>query len=126
MVVSSCPFCNTDAKKVLLSSRNTMAFLDGFPVTEGHSLVVPKRHIASIFELPEAEQAEVWAVVAKVRALLEKQYSPDGFNIGVNDGPAAGQTIQHAHVHIIPRRKGDIADPKGGIRWIMADKAKYW
>jgi len=109
-----------------LEAQNTLAFRDNFPVTEGHTLVAPKRHVAGIFDLTESEQAELWIEVAKVRALLKKQYSPDGFNIGVNDGAVAGQTIAHAHIHVIPRRKGDVEDPRGGVRWIISSKAKYW
>lgn len=125
-MASNCPFCNLDQNRVFLTSQNALAFLDGFPITEGHALVIPKRHVASLFDLPEAEQAELWLVVAKVRALLLKKYAPQSFNIGVNDGEAAGQTVPHAHIHVIPRKKGDVADPRGGVRWIIPGKAKYW
>ncbi len=103
-----------------------MAFLDGFPITPGHTLVIPKRHVASLFELSEDEQAAVWRLVVQMRANLDSEIQPDGFNLGLNDGTAAGQTVMHAHVHIIPRRKGDTADPRGGVRWIFPDKARYW
>jgi diadenosine tetraphosphate (Ap4A) HIT family hydrolase len=122
----TCPFCNLPQERVFLETGTTLAFLDGYPVTEGHTLVIPKRHVASIFELPPEELAALWTQVATVRNVLAKKYSPDPFNIGVNDGPAAGQTVPHAHIHVIPRRKGDAADPRGGIRWIIPDKAKYW
>ncbi len=89
-------------------------------------LVVPKRHVASLFDLSEVEQFAVWMLVAKVRATLMAELKPDGFNVGVNDGTAAGQTVMHAHVHVIPRRNGDVADPRGGVRWIMPSKASYW
>ena len=98
----------------------------GFPVTEGHSLVVPKKHVASIYELSADEQAALWALVAEARQWLQDQSHPDGFNIGVNDGAAAGQTVAHAHIHVIPRRTGDVPDPRGGIRWVIPDKARYW
>ena len=107
-------------------SEFAVAFLDGFPITQGHTLVIPKRHVASLFELSEEEQAAVWRLVAHVRAKLVIEIQPDGFNIGLNDGTAAGQTVMHAHVHIIPRRKGDTADPRGGVRLIFPDKARYW
>jgi diadenosine tetraphosphate (Ap4A) HIT family hydrolase len=103
-----------------------VAFLDGFPLTPGHTLVIPKQHVASLFDLPEEQQASIWLLVAQVRETLNAEYHPDGFTIGINDGSAAGQTIMHAHVHVIPRRHGDIPDPKGGIRWIFPDKARYW
>jgi len=76
--------------------------------------------------LPEEEQAAVWRLVAQVRASLLADLRPDGFIVGVNDGPAAGQTVMHAHVHVIPRRHGDVPDPRGGVRWVVPDKAAYW
>ena len=122
----ACPFCNLPQERVLLETGTTLAFFDAYPVTEGHALVVPKRHVASIFELPPEELAAVWTQVATVRNVIAKKYSPDAFNIGVNKGSAAGQTVPHAHIHVIPRRKGDAPDPRGGIRWIIPGKAKYW
>src|SRR5207245_1635860 len=98
------------------------AFPDKFPIAEGHTLVVPRRHVASLFDLTEKEQAAVWTLVAQVRAKLMAELQPDGFNIGLNDGTAAGQTVLHAHVHVIPRRLGDTDDPRGGVRWILPKK----
>ena len=121
-----CPFCHLDATRINHESEFAVAFSDGFPVTEGHALVIPKRHVDSLFELSEQEQADLWKLVALVRAELQTKFQPDGFNIGLNDGVAAGQTVMHAHIHIIPRRHGDAADPKGGVRWIIPDKANYW
>jgi diadenosine tetraphosphate (Ap4A) HIT family hydrolase len=121
-----CPFCNLPKERVWQETEHSIAFLDAFPVTEGHTLIIPKRHVESLFDLPEVELARVWAQVAEVRKLLTERYHPDGFNVGVNDGQAAGQTIAHAHVHVIPRREGDAPDPRGGIRWIVPGKAKYW
>ncbi|MBN2505794.1 MAG: HIT family protein [Verrucomicrobia bacterium] len=121
-----CPFCHVPPERVLLETGTTLAFLDAYPVTEGHTLVIPKRHVTSIFELSPEELGALWAQVAAARHWLVHTYSPDAFNIGVNDGPAAGQTIPHAHIHVIPRRKGDAPEPRGGIRWIMPEKARYW
>lgn len=126
MTQNQCPFCDSDAGRNFLENDFAVAFPDGFPVTEGHTLVVPKRHVASLFDLPEEEQAALWSLVALVRGKLMAELQPDGFNVGLNDGPAAGQTVMHAHVHIIPRRKGDVPDPRGGVRWIMPNKAQYW
>jgi len=109
-----------------MESKDSLAILDGFPLTDGHTLVIPKRHVLSVFELPQQQLNDLAAVVAKVRQVLKAKHQPDGFNVGVNDGLAAGQTIAHAHVHVIPRRKGDVPDPRGGIRWIIPQKAKYW
>ena len=109
-----------------MESDLAVSLLDGFPVTQGHSLVIPRRHVVSLFELTEVEQVAVWKLVAQVRASLAAELQPDGFNVGINDGMASGQTVMHAHVHIIPRHKGDVVDPRGGVRWIMPDKARYW
>ena len=109
-----------------METETAVAVLDGFPVSEGHSLVIPKRHFEALFELPEAELLQVWTLVAEVRQLLKTKHNPDGFNIGVNEGRAAGQTISHAHIHVIPRWAGDVPGPRGGIRWVIPAKAKYW
>ena len=82
--------------------------------------------MSQVCDLSEEEQAALWRLVALARAKLASELKPDGFNVGVNDGPVAGQTVLHAHVHIIPRRAGDVVDPRGGIRWILPNKAKYW
>ena len=120
-----CPFCDR-ASRAGLSSAHSRAFPDAYPVTEGHTLVVPVRHVESVFELPAEELADLWRLVAEVRLELSASYRPDGFTIGVNDGAAAGQTIPHAHVHVIPRRRGDVPDPRGGLRWVIPDRAPYW
>lgn len=121
-----CPFCRIELSRIHFSCEFTAAFSDAFPITDGHMLVVPKRHVASLFDLSEQEQAAVWKMVARVRAKLIVDQRVDGFNVGVNDGMAAGQTVMHAHVHVIPRRRGDVADPRGGVRWILPEKAVYW
>ena len=126
MDLHDCPFCRLDKNRILTESDFALAFSDGFPLAQAHTLVIPKRHVASLFELPCDEQAAVWTLVAQVRALLLAELRPDGFNVGLNDGPAAGQTVLHAHVHVIPRRHGDVADPRGGVRWVVPDKAAYW
>ena len=82
--------------------------------------------MAALFDLPAEEQLSLWSQVAVVRQLLIEQYNPDGFNVGVNEGLAAGQTVPHAHIHVIPRRRGDVADPRGGVRWVIPAKAQYW
>lgn len=97
-----------------------------YPVSIGHRLVIPKRYIQSIFELEKKEYAELITVIAQTRDSLTGLHSTTDFNIGINDGPLAGQTVSHAHMHIIPRYKDDCEDPRGGIRWILPGKAKYW
>jgi diadenosine tetraphosphate (Ap4A) HIT family hydrolase len=100
-------------------------FEDGFPISPGHTLVVPRRHEED-FKLTAEEQSDLWSLVAVVRERLQGSLHPDGFNVGSNDGRAAGQTVSHAHVHVIPRFDGDLPDPRGGVRWVLPGKAKYW
>jgi diadenosine tetraphosphate (Ap4A) HIT family hydrolase len=126
MAHRNCPFCDLDTSRVLLTNASAIVIADGFPVAEGHMLIVPRQHVPSLFDLFEDEQAALWKLVAQVRARLLTEYKPDGFTIGVNDGRAAGQTVMHAHVHVIPRRQGDVADPRGGVRWVVPTKAAYW
>ncbi len=111
---------------MIAESHHAVAIPDGFPVSRGHTLVVPKDHVKSLFDLSSEAQADLWHLVAKVRSDLQSKHNPDGFNIGLNDGRAAGQTVEHAHVHIIPRFDGDAADPRGGIRWVLPKCAAYW
>jgi diadenosine tetraphosphate (Ap4A) HIT family hydrolase len=124
--MSNCPFCSLDPGRKWIENEDAIAFPDGYPLSDGHTLVIPRKHVFSIYELTADEQAAIWALVADIRQQLISSLKPDAFNIGVNDGLAAGQTIDHAHVHIIPRRKGDVADPRGGIRWVIDGKANYW
>jgi diadenosine tetraphosphate (Ap4A) HIT family hydrolase len=126
MGTPDCPFCRLERSRIRLAREHALAVPDGFPVAVGHTLVLPKRHVESLFDLTGEEQAAVWALVAAVRALLLVELSPDGFTVGLNDGCAAGQTVRHAHVHVIPRRYGDVADPRGGVRWLFPTKAAYW
>jgi diadenosine tetraphosphate (Ap4A) HIT family hydrolase len=121
-----CPFCHLEKSRIALENACAVAFPDAFPVAEGHMLVIAKRHVASLFDLSDEEQAALWRLVALVRGKLLSELQPDGFNVGVNDGPAAGQMVLHAHVHVIPRRAGDIVDPRGGVRWVVPAKAQYW
>jgi diadenosine tetraphosphate (Ap4A) HIT family hydrolase len=124
--MTSCPFCELESSRITAASECAIAFEDAFPLTEGHTLVVPRQHLDSIYALPAEAYTDLWAFVAEVRRLLEKELNVNDFNIGVNDGIAAGQTIDHAHIHIIPRRPGDVDDPRGGIRHIIPGKARYW
>lgn len=120
------PFSPVLHERVILETDAAVAFYDAYPVAAGHALVVPRLPVISLFELDSDMQAAVWEAVRLTRELLEEKYHPDGFNIGVNDGQAAGQTVPHAHVHVIPRYKGDVPDPRGGIRWVIPEKAQYW
>ncbi len=125
-MIESCPFCNTEAFVIVVENPIGIAFPDAFPLAEGHTLVIPRQHVSSVFDLSEADQTQLWQLVAQTRVKLSEQLNPAGFNIGINDGKAAGQTVPHAHIHIIPRYHGDVADPRGGVRWIIPEKAEYW
>ena len=124
--MNRCSFCAVGRERTLIETEQAVAFLDAFPVAEGHMLVVPRKHVASIYELSIAEQSAIWKLVGHVREQLLTRLVPDAFTIGFNDGVAAGQTVMHAHVHIIPRWKGDVPDPRGGVRWVIASRAQYW
>lgn len=108
--------------------QNAHAFWirDGFPVSRGHSLVIPRRHLASFFEATQEERSALLALLDDARAAAIAEFQPDGFNIGINDGAAAGQTVPHLHIHLIPRYAGDVQDPRGGIRWVLPERADYW
>lgn len=121
----ACPFCGLPSDRVTGRSQHAVALLDGYPVADGHSLVIPTRHVGSIFDLDESEYLDLWRLVRDVRRDLAAKYG-ESFNVGVNDGIAAGQTVMHAHVHVIPRVAGDVDDPRGGVRWIFPDRAAYW
>ena len=121
-----CPFCPPKDHEVIETHQLAVAIKDSFPLTRGHTLVVPRRHVASFFELTEEERAAVMKLLDRAKAALDKEYTPDAYNIGINDGAAAGQTVMHLHVHLIPRYKGDTDDPRGGVRWIFPKKAEYW
>jgi len=121
-----CPFCSLTSDRIISESEHTITIRDAFPVSEGHTLIVPRRHVQSFFELRANEKEAILQAVEKAKEALDQKHSPDGHNIGINDGEAAGQTVPHLHVHLIPRYKGDSKDPRGGIRWIIPEKARYW
>ena len=122
----NCPFCGLDKERIILSNEHAVSIYDGYPVTIGHCLVLPARHISSFFEATKDEQMAMLDLLTKMQLLLLLERNIAGFNIGINDGPAAGQTIMHLHIHLIPRYLGDIDDPRGGVRWIIPEKAAYW
>jgi diadenosine tetraphosphate (Ap4A) HIT family hydrolase len=123
----SCVFCQqSDMPGQLAANDLAVAFPAGFPVSPGHALIVPRRHEPDFFALTAEEQAAVVALVNPVRAVLGKQFAPDAYNLGVNAGKAAGQTILHTHLHVIPRYAGDVAEPRGGVRWVLPETARYW
>ncbi|MER3493154.1 MAG: HIT family protein [Mastigocladus sp. ERB_26_2] len=118
-----CLFCNPNKYLNLLTeSATAYAMFDGYPVSKGHVLVIPKRHVSNYFELPFKEQSACWLMVNKVQELLTQEFAPDGFNVGMNINRDAGQNMMHASIHIIPRYKGDTVGAKGGIRNVIPKK----
>lgn len=124
--MTACPFCQMPPERVLLANDVAFVIRDGYPISPGHTLVIPRRHVGSFFEISEAERTGMLQLLDAAKAGLDREYRPDGYNIGINDGPAAGQTVPHLHMHLIPRYAGDREDPRGGVRWIMPEKAEYW
>jgi diadenosine tetraphosphate (Ap4A) HIT family hydrolase len=121
-----CPFCNPDGEReLLLESATAYAMLDKFPVNPGHTLIIPKRHVANYFELSFKEQSACWFMANKAKEVLQKRFNPDGFNVGININESAGQTVSHVHIHLIPRYKDDVDEPRGGVRGVIPDKRDY-
>jgi diadenosine tetraphosphate (Ap4A) HIT family hydrolase len=120
-----CPFCQLEAPRIVADNALAIAMRDGFPVNPGHTLVVPRRHVASWFDATAEERAALMALVDQVKAALDKEWSPAGYNIGINIGEAAGQTVMHLHVHVIPRFAGDVDDPRGGVRFVIPARGNY-
>jgi diadenosine tetraphosphate (Ap4A) HIT family hydrolase len=125
-VSKSCPFCTLPPERILDTNDAGVVVADGFPISPGHTLIIPHRHVASFFELYAEERDGLFALLDRARIRLDGDIHPDGYNIGINDGAAAGQTVPHLHIHLIPRQHGDQKDPRGGVRWIFPDKAAYW
>jgi diadenosine tetraphosphate (Ap4A) HIT family hydrolase len=121
-----CVFCNLSAERILIASDLAIATRDGFPVSPGHTLIIPKRHVATFFDTTIEERLAILELMDMAKRELDSELHPAAYNIGVNDGAAAGQTIPHLHIHLIPRYAGDDPDPRGGVRRIFPKKADYW
>jgi ATP adenylyltransferase len=122
----ACPFCSPLPERVFHEGRLVIGLWDGFPLSPGHALLVPRRHIATWFEAVPDEQHEIAEAITKAREAILERHNPDGFNVGMNLGESAGQTVPHLHVHVIPRYSGDVEDPRGGVRWVLPQRAAYW
>ena len=121
-----CPFCKIESEReIIASSRLSVAFFDGFPVSPGHALIIPKRHVSSFFDLSQEERQDLLNLADSVKQIVEERYHPDGYNIGINVGEAAGQSIFHVHMHLIPRYQGDVPNPRGGVRGVIPSKQNY-
>ncbi|MDE5413288.1 HIT family protein [Alkalihalobacterium chitinilyticum] len=118
-----CPFCNPE--NIVISNELAFAIFDKYPVTKGHLLIIPNRHVSDFFDTSLEERAAINQLLEEGKALLEETYQPDGYNIGINCGETSGQTIFHVHVHLIPRYKGDIENPRGGVRGVIPEKRMY-
>lgn len=114
-----CQFNEASMNRILIQSRRFYARFDNYPATQGHIEIVPKRHVVSLFDLTPSEARQAHRLMRRAQDLLRRQYDPDGFTVGVNDGRAAGRSIDHLHIHVIPRYEGDVEDPRGGIRQIL-------
>lgn len=122
----NCPFCAPEGERELLTeSASAYAILDKFPVSPGHTLIIPKQHLASYFDLSFHTKTALWLMTDRVKGLVSERYHPDGFNIGINIGTSAGQTIPHVHIHLIPRYAGDVENPRGGVRGVIPEKRDY-
>jgi len=119
-----CLFCK-DAKGISLKNELAYSARDSYPVSPGHTVVVPKRHVSEFFDLRQDEVAACMDLINEEKKLIDEEFNPDGYNIGVNIGQAAGQSIKHVHIHIIPRYKGDVENPQGGVRHVLPKKAHY-
>lgn len=120
-----CDFRNTENHSII--EQNNLAYTrwDNFPVSEGHAEIVPKRHVESFFELSNDELIAVYDLAKTTKEIIASKYHPDSFNLGVNDGEAAGRTVHHLHLHLIPRYIGDVDKPRGGVRHIIPGKGDY-
>jgi len=129
-MTSNCFFCrmlkNDTKNEILLQNDLAVMIRDTYPVSNGHSLIIPRRHVSSFFDTSPEERTALIALLDQTKKDLDRKFNPDDYNVGINDGPLAGQSIPHLHMHLIPRYKGDKDDPRGGVRWIIPEKAKYW
>jgi diadenosine tetraphosphate (Ap4A) HIT family hydrolase len=119
-----CIFCKK-AFDIIEENDYVYTIYDGFPVTKGHSLIIPKRHVESFFDLYQNEYEAVLEAIQQQKKRLDERYNPDGYNIGVNVFEAAGQTVHHVHIHLIPRYNGDTKNPRGGVRGVIPSKQSY-
>jgi diadenosine tetraphosphate (Ap4A) HIT family hydrolase len=124
--MTDCPFCQPKSENVFYEDELVRGLWDQFPISPGHALIIPKRHVETWFDASSEEHQALTQALTRVKAVIEAEHQPDSYNIGINSGKAAGQTIPHLHVHLIPRYQGDVPDPRGGVRNVIPTKANYW
>jgi len=128
--LKQCPFCEIanlhSHQRIIAENEHAFLIRDGYPVSDGHSLIIPRRHLSSFFEATGAERLALLQLLDTAKSCVDSEHHPDGYNIGINDGAAAGQTVPHLHIHLIPRYENDVVDPRGGVRWVVPEKADYW
>jgi diadenosine tetraphosphate (Ap4A) HIT family hydrolase len=115
-----------ESDRELIGGRLAFAVWDAYPLNRGHVLIIPRRHVGSWFDATHEERDEMMALLDRARERIREQHAAAAFNIGINDGEDAGQTVRHLHIHLIPRYPGDVPDPRGGVRWVIPDRAVYW
>ncbi len=121
----NCIFCNVQKERIVLETDLAYAMVDAYPVNLGHMLVIPKRHVPVYFEATIQEKIQIITLVDEAKRIIDERFHPDGYNIGINVGRVAGQTVMHMHVHVIPRYNGDVSDPRGGVRGVIPEKKGY-
>ena len=124
-MTDACPFCALEERELVFFNDLVVAFRDGYPVSPGHTLVITRRHIETYFEATAAEKEAIWQAVESIKNDLDASQKADGYNVGFNAGRAAGQTVMHLHVHVIPRYRNDMSDPRGGVRGVIPEKQNY-
>jgi diadenosine tetraphosphate (Ap4A) HIT family hydrolase len=121
--LQDCPFCGDP--EIIIENELAFAHYDTYPVSPGHCLIITRRHVAGYFGATAAEKAAIWQLVDEVKPIIDREFSPDAYNVGVNIGTAAGQSIPHLHIHVIPRYAGDVENPQGGVRGVIPHRQKY-
>lgn len=123
--MKDCIFCNFDNLNILATNNLFFVKMDDNPVSPGHALIIPKKHLISFFDMETDELNNLFELIKETKKILNEKFKPDGYNIGVNQGKAAGQTLEHLHIHLIPRYKDDVENPIGGVRNIIPGKGDY-
>jgi diadenosine tetraphosphate (Ap4A) HIT family hydrolase len=113
-------------ERIVAGDDLAFAVRDAYPISPGHTLIIARRHVASFFEVTDNERAVMLLLLDQAKEALDAEFHPSGYNIGINEGADAGQTVAHLHIHLIPRYPGDREDPRGGVRWVLPNKADYW